>query len=61
MARAKINSNIEQELRKVGAEFIEAHEQAAVVIREAASAGMSAEVISQTSGLSLETVRAFLR
>jgi hypothetical protein len=61
MARGKINANIERQLREVGAEFIEAHEEAAVVIRQAASAGMSAEAISQASGLSLETVCAFLR
>ncbi len=54
-------SDIERRLRVAGASFIEAHDAAAEAIREARSAGMSAEEISEVSGLSAETVGAFLR
>lgn len=54
-------SEIERRLRVAGASFIESHEAAAEAIREARSAGMSAEDISGVSGLSAETVAAFLR
>jgi hypothetical protein len=55
------DTEIEQRLGEAGAVFIEAHDRAARVIREAADAGMPAEAISQLSGLSLETVAIFLR
>jgi hypothetical protein len=52
---------IERRLREAGAVFIEAHDRAALVIREAADAGMPADAISRVSGLSGETVAVFLR
>lgn len=55
------DTEIEQRLREAGAVFIDAHDKAADGIREARSAGMSEEAISQVSGLSAETVAAFLR
>jgi hypothetical protein len=55
------DTEIERRLREAGAVFIEAHERAARVIREAADAGMRDEAISFASELSPETVRAFLR
>ena len=54
------DTEIEQRLRDAGAVFIDAHDKAADAIREARSAGMSAEAISQVGGLSAETVAAFL-
>ncbi len=54
-------SEIERRLRQAGTEFIESHRIASGAIREAAEAGMGPEAISHVSGLSLETVRAFLR
>jgi len=55
------DTEIEQRLRDVGGEFITAHDKAEAAIREAARVGMSAETISDASGLSTETVGAFLR
>jgi predicted transcriptional regulator len=54
-------TEVEQQLREAGAVFIEAHDRAALAIREAADAGMVAEEIAKVSGLSPETVAAFLR
>jgi hypothetical protein len=54
-------TEVEQQLREAGAVFIEAHNRAALAIREAADAGMVAEGIAKVSGLSPETVAAFLR
>jgi argininosuccinate lyase len=54
-------TDIDQRLHEAGAEFITAHDRAGVAIREALRAGMSAEAISDASGLSPETVRAFLQ
>jgi hypothetical protein len=54
-------TEIERRLRDAGAVFIEAHDGAALVIREAADAGMPTEAISHVSGLSHETVATFLR
>lgn len=54
-------AKVEQQLREAGAVFIEAHDRAALAIREAADAGMVAEEIAKVSGLSPETVAAFLR
>ena len=54
-------TEIERRLRVAGATFIESHDAAAEAIREARSAGMSAEEIAEVSGLSAETVTAFLR
>jgi hypothetical protein len=54
-------SEIERRLRDAGAEFIESHRTTAGAIRDAADAGMSAGAISLVSGLSPETVSAFLR
>jgi hypothetical protein len=55
------DTEIEQRLREAGAVFIEAHERAALAIRGAADAGITAEAISHVSGLSRETVAIFLR
>jgi hypothetical protein len=55
------DTEIEQRLREAGTVFIEAHDRAALAIREAADAGVPAEAISHISGLSHETVAAFLR
>jgi hypothetical protein len=54
-------TDIEQRLHEAGGEFITAHDRAEAAIREALRAGMSAERISDASGLSPETVRAFLQ
>lgn len=54
-------SDVERRLRETGAEFIDAHEKAAEAIRQARDAGMPAQEITQVSGLSRETVAAFLR
>jgi hypothetical protein len=56
-----MQTDIEDRLRDTGAKFIEAHDEATAVIRKAAAIGMVPEAISQASGLSEETVRAFLR
>jgi hypothetical protein len=53
--------DIERRLREAASEFIEAHRKAEVAIREAAMAGMPPEPIAHVSGLSPETVAAFLR
>jgi hypothetical protein len=55
------DTEIERSLREAGGEFIESHDKTGAVIREAVRAGMSAETISDVSGLSPETVSAFLR
>jgi len=55
------DTDVERRLREAGAGFIEAHDSAEAAIRDAAHAGMSAEAIAQVSGLSTETVSAFLR
>ena len=55
------DADFERRLREAGREFIKAHDRTAVVIREAAEAGMSPDAISQASELSSETVSAFLR
>jgi len=55
------DTEIERSLREAGGEFIESHEKAGAAIREAVRAGMSAQTISDVSGLSPETVSAFLR
>lgn len=52
---------LSRRLREAGREFIKAHDRTAVVIQEAAEAGMSPDAISQASELSSETVSAFLR
>jgi hypothetical protein len=54
------DSELEGRLRDAGALFIEAHDRAELAIREAADAGMSAQAISEVSGLSRRTVSAFL-
>jgi hypothetical protein len=53
--------DIERRLREAGREFIEVHRKAEVAISEAATAGMPPEPIARISGLSAETVAAFLR
>jgi hypothetical protein len=55
------DTDIERRLREAGSEFIESHRKTEVAIREADRAGIPPEAISHVSGLSLETVRAFLR
>jgi hypothetical protein len=55
------NVDLDKRLLEAGVVFIEAHDRAALVIREASDAGMSAQTIAQTSGLSLATVRIFLQ
>jgi len=55
------DTDIERRLREAGSEFIEAHRKAEAAIREAAATGMTPEPIAHVSGLSPETVAAFLR
>ncbi len=55
------DTDIERRLREAGSEFIDSHRTAEAAIREAASVGMPAEAIAHVSGLSPETVAAFLR
>jgi predicted transcriptional regulator len=55
------DADVERRLREVGREFIEVHERAAVAIAEAAEAGMAPDAISRVSGLSSQTVSAFLQ
>jgi len=55
------NVELERRLREAGAAFIEAHDRAALAIREASHASMNTEAIAHTSGLSPATVRIFLR
>ena len=55
------DTDLERALREAGGEFIEAHRNAEAAIRDAARAGMPPEAISRLSGLSPETVAAFLR
>jgi hypothetical protein len=54
-------SEIERRLREAGGEFITSHRMTETAIRAAADAGMPAETIARVSGLSPETVGAFLR
>jgi predicted transcriptional regulator len=58
---SKENAEIMRRLRETGAAFIEAHDRAALAIREASHAGMTVEGIAHTSGLSHATVDLFLR
>lgn len=55
------HTEIERRLRDAGGEFIESHRKAAAAIHEAARVGMPREAIAEVSGLSPETVAAFLR
>ena len=55
------DTELERRLREAGSGFIESHRQAESAIREAASAGMPPDAIVHVSGLSPETVGAFLR
>jgi hypothetical protein len=55
------NVELERRLQEAGVVFIEAHDRAAIAIREASDAGMNAEAIAKTSRLSPATVLAFLR
>jgi|GEM_PF-3338377 hypothetical protein len=55
------DTDIERRLREAGSEFIEAHRKAEAAIREATAAGLPPEPIVHISGLSPETVAAFLR
>lgn len=55
------NVELEHRLREAGVVFIDAHDRAALAIREASDAGMDAETIAHKSGLSPATVSAFLR
>lgn len=52
---------IERRLREAGGEFIESHRRAEEAIDAAVQAGMSHAAIGQVSGLSRETVDAFVR
>jgi len=54
-------SDVERHLRDAGGELIESHRKAEAAIGAAARAGMSPEAIGEVSGLSAETVAAFLR
>jgi hypothetical protein len=54
------DSEIERRLREAGSEFIKSHDEAEAAIREAVKNEMSPEMISLVSGLSPETVAAFL-
>jgi hypothetical protein len=55
------DTDIERRLRDAGAKFIAAHDETQIAVRQAASVGMPVETIAQVSGLSLQTVQAFLR
>jgi hypothetical protein len=55
------DTDIERRLREAGGEFIEAHRSAEMAIRDATAAGMPPDAIAHVSGLSPETVAAFLR
>jgi hypothetical protein len=52
---------IERRLCEAGRRFIDAHKDTEAAIREAADGGMTADAISHVSGLSGDTVSAFLR
>ncbi len=54
-------TDVERRLREAGSEFIESHRRAETAISEAVDAGMPPEAIGRVSGLSPETVAAFLR
>ncbi len=55
------DSEIERRLREAGDEFIASHRMTEIAIRAAADVGMPAEAIARVSGLSPETVDAFLQ
>jgi hypothetical protein len=55
------DTDIERHLREAGGEFIEAHRSAEMAISDATAAGMRPDAIAHISGLSPETVAAFLR
>jgi hypothetical protein len=54
-------SEIDRRLREAGSKFITSHDEAEAAIREAVRNEMAPETISRVSGLSPETVAAFLR
>ncbi len=54
-------ADVERRLRGAGSAFIDAHREAEAAISEAAAIGMPTEAITHVSGLSDETVAAFLR
>jgi len=54
-------ADVERRLCEAGVAFIRAHDDAASAIRQAVRAGMTPEAVSRVSGLSAETVAAFLR
>jgi len=54
-------TDVERRLRDAGSEFIESHKEASLAIAQAASAGLPRDAIAHVSGLSPETVAAFLR
>jgi hypothetical protein len=54
------DTDIERRLREAGGEFVEAHRKTEAAIRGAADTGMPPDAISHVSGLSPQTVRAFL-
>jgi hypothetical protein len=54
------DTDIERRLREAGSEFIESHRHAEAAISEAADAGMPPDAIAHVTGLSPETVAAFL-
>ena len=55
------DTDIERRLRQAGSEFIESHRHAETAISEAADVGMPPDAIAHVTGLSPETVAAFLR
>jgi hypothetical protein len=61
MAMSDSESDVERRLREMGGAFIEVHDDTANVIREAANSGMTPAEICSVSGLSRESVAAFLR
>ena len=54
-------TDIERRLREAGSEFIASHGRADAAIREAIGAGMTPDAIARVSGLSGETIDAFVR
>ena len=54
-------AEMDRRLRDAGGAFIVAHREASQAIAAAAQAEVPAEAIARASGLSLETVRIFLR
>jgi hypothetical protein len=55
------DTDIERRLREAGSEFVESHRHAEIAISEAAEVGMPPDAIANVTGLSPETVAAFLR